>query len=113
MVNLDFDLCLRRGVDSSLAINLDSLIESNGDIRNVYKEEKTFTIGPNGGRPGIAVLDITMMFNTSEPTIKGISHCNDISKEEFAELIKDLKKELGHTHPKLSICRFWAQKIVQ
>ena len=106
-------MCLQRNVDLTLIPNLDVLIRSQRNITKVYKDQRSFVIGPHGNDIGKAILDVTIMFNESELTSKDVSNNSDISKKEFADLLKGVKKELEGTRPELCICRFWAQKTTQ
>ncbi|RGB40716.1 S-adenosyl-L-methionine-dependent methyltransferase [Rhizophagus diaphanus] len=108
---IHFDLCLQRGVDMSLIPNLDKIIESHQNISQVYRDERSFIIGPNGGKAGLIIQDIIITFNTSDLATDDISSKKGISKEEYKNMaLRDFKNELKITKPKLKVCRFWAQK---
>jgi hypothetical protein len=109
---LDTELSLQRGVDMSLVPNLDTIIESQQNISQVHREERTFIIGPNGGRAGLVMQEIIMEFNTSDLAAEDMSSKNGVSKEVHINMyLNELKNELKVTKPKLNICRFWAQKV--
>ncbi|GBB92128.1 hypothetical protein RclHR1_01970010 [Rhizophagus clarus] len=111
MYKTHFDLCLQRGVDMSLIPNLDTMIELHQNITQVHRDERTFIIGPNGGKAGLVIQDIITTFNTSDLAADDIPPKKGISKEEFMNIfLNDFKNELKVTKPKLNICRFWAQK---
>ncbi|RIA79557.1 S-adenosyl-L-methionine-dependent methyltransferase [Glomus cerebriforme] len=105
-----YDLCLKRGVDTNLIPKLDTIMKSHNDITEVNRDEKTFIIGPNGGRVGITILDIIISFITSEIATEDISSQEGINKEEHKNRFKNLKEESKTTNPKLKLCRFWTQK---
>ncbi|GBC00885.1 hypothetical protein RclHR1_00040036 [Rhizophagus clarus] len=103
-------ICLERGVDTSLTSSLDELISSHPNISQVNKDERSFIIGPNGGKIGTTILNILTNFNTSDIATEEITESQGITKEEYKKKFAKLNKELQNTKPKLSICRFWARK---
>ncbi|RIA87403.1 S-adenosyl-L-methionine-dependent methyltransferase [Glomus cerebriforme] len=110
MYQTHYDLCLKRGVDTSLIPHLDNMMLSQNYISQVNKDEKTFIIGPNGGKAGITILEIIMSFIMSDIATEDISSQQGIDKEEHKNRFKNLNEELKTTSPKLKLCRFWAQK---
>ena len=90
---------------------LDSFMESNQSITKAHREERSFIVGPNGGRIGMAILDIMMTFNTSELAIDDITSNRGISREDLLNaFVSELGEELKVTKPELTVCRFWTQK---
>ncbi|PKC07548.1 hypothetical protein RhiirA5_479690 [Rhizophagus irregularis] len=52
--------CLQRGVDMKIIPNLDKIIQSNQNTPIVYRDEKSYILGPNGGKVGRKSKDIVV-----------------------------------------------------
>jgi hypothetical protein len=90
--------------------NLESRFELQ-NIGNIYQNEKTLIIGPNGGKAGLIIQDLGISFYTSEMAIKGISGEIGISEEEYKNMVeKDLIEEFKRTSTMSTHIRLWAQK---
>src|SRR4051794_4651453 len=93
--------------------NLDMIIKSNRYTPKVYKEDRVFVMGPNGGKVGTINQDIFIRFHDNEAATENLSSVLGISKEEYKNMItKDLIEELKHTSPEYMLIRFWAQKEI-
>ncbi|GBC01747.1 hypothetical protein RclHR1_04310008 [Rhizophagus clarus] len=104
--------CIESGIDLTMLAKLDDIIKSNQNTPIVYKDEKSYVSGPNGGKIGIVFQDIYLGIYNNEVVMKHLSHRLGISEEEYKIMInKDLIEELKHTSPKYSLIRFWAKKI--
>ncbi|GBB92127.1 hypothetical protein RclHR1_01970009 [Rhizophagus clarus] len=104
--------CSERGVDMKVLPNLDKIIKSNQQTPIVYKEERFFISGPNGGKVGTAHEDIYVGYHDNDAAMENLSPILGISKEKYKIMItKDLVEELKHTSPEFSLLRFWAKKI--
>ncbi|PKC68522.1 S-adenosyl-L-methionine-dependent methyltransferase [Rhizophagus irregularis] len=101
----------KRNIDTDLIYNLDSKFELQPNIGKVHRIEKDVIMGPNGGKIGLVIQDISISYFTSEMTIKNLSEVIGISEEEFKNIIeKDLFEEFKQTSPRIFHVRFWAQK---
>ncbi|GBB92123.1 hypothetical protein RclHR1_01970005 [Rhizophagus clarus] len=104
--------CLEKGVDMKMPSKLENIIKSNQNTPIVYKDEKFYVSGPNGGKVGMVFQDIYIGFHSNKIVMENLSPILGISYEEYKTLItKDLIEELKHTSPEYSLIRFWAKKI--
>ncbi|CAB4474670.1 unnamed protein product [Rhizophagus irregularis] len=103
--------CLQRGVDMKIIPNLDKIIQSNQNTPIVYRDEKSYILGPNGGKVGMIKQDIFIGYHDNEVATENLSPFLGISKEEYKIMItKDLIEELKYTSPEFLLIRFWAKK---
>ncbi|GBC25969.2 uncharacterized protein OCT59_020282 [Rhizophagus irregularis] len=103
--------CLQRGVDMKIIPNLDKIIQSNQNTQIVYRDEKSYILGPNGGKVGMIKQDIFIGYHDNEVATENLSPFLGISKEEYKIMItKDLIEELKYTSPEFLLIRFWAKK---
>ncbi|CAG8652386.1 5528_t:CDS:2 [Funneliformis mosseae] len=104
------DSCSQRGVDLLLTCNLNNIIQANGNITKVQNDTRSFLIGPNGGKLGMVMQDIFLMYNTSVTSIEHLSSKQGISKVVVKNMLNDIVKELEETKPEINISRFWTRK---
>ncbi|CAI2169412.1 16098_t:CDS:2 [Funneliformis geosporum] len=104
------DSCSQRGVDLSLSCHLDKILESQVNITKVHKDTKSFLMGPNGGKLGMVMQDVFLIYHASKASIEHLSLKQGISNEEVKSMLNDIVKELEETKPELNISRFWTQK---
>ncbi|CAG8633793.1 11467_t:CDS:2 [Funneliformis caledonium] len=88
------DSCSQRGVDLLLTCNLDNIIQANGDITKVQNDTRSFLIGPNGGKLGMVMQDIFLMYNTSVTSIEHLSSKQGISKVVVKNMLNEIVNEL-------------------
>jgi hypothetical protein len=94
-----------------LIYNLDSKFELQPNIGKVHRIEKDLIMGPNGGKAGLVMQDISISFYASELAVKSLSKEIGISEEEYKNMAeKDLIEEYKQTSPVITHVRFWAQK---
>ncbi|GBB92125.1 hypothetical protein RclHR1_01970007 [Rhizophagus clarus] len=102
--------CLEREINMKIFSNIDNIIKSNQNTPIVYKDEKFYVLGPNGGKIGMVFQDIYIGFYSNEVMMESLSPILGISKEEYKIMIKDLIEEFKRTSPEYSLIRFWAKK---
>ncbi|GBC26018.1 uncharacterized protein OCT59_020322 [Rhizophagus irregularis] len=101
----------KQNVDFKLIYNLDSKFELQPNIGKVHRIEKDLIMGPNGGKAGLVMQDISISFYASELAVKSLSKEIGISEEEYKNMAeKDLIEEYKQTSPVITHVRFWAQK---
>ncbi|CAG8721675.1 8585_t:CDS:2, partial [Rhizophagus irregularis] len=102
---------LSKGIDVKIIQQLESMLESNLNLSNVRKDEKTFILGSNGDKIGEAYLDYIFKDSAnSEIIIRSISHYMGISNEKYLKVIDNLIEELDNSHMEFMIYRIYAQK---
>jgi hypothetical protein len=102
----------KRNLDPRLIYNLGSKLELQPNIRNVHIEEKSFIIGPNGGKIGLVAQDLTLSHFISEKSIKSLSEEMGISEEEYKIMVeKDLVEDFKQTRTECIYIRLYAQKL--
>ncbi|GBB92126.1 hypothetical protein RclHR1_01970008 [Rhizophagus clarus] len=103
--------CLKRRIDMERVPNIGNMIKSNQNTPIVYKDEKLYVSGPNGGKIGMVFQDIYIGFHSSDAVTDNLCPIIGISKEDYKiMIIKDLIEELKHTSPEHLLIRFWAKK---
>ncbi|CAB4474706.1 unnamed protein product [Rhizophagus irregularis] len=73
----------KQNVDFKLIYNLDSKFELQPNIGKVHRIEKDLIMGPNGGKSGLVMQDISISFYASELAVKSLSKEIGISEEEY------------------------------
>ncbi|CAB4414372.1 unnamed protein product [Rhizophagus irregularis] len=103
--------CLQRGVDLRIIPNIDKIIQSNQNTPIVYRDEKSYILGPNGGKVGMIKQDIYIGYHDNEVATENLSPLLGVTKEEYNVMItKHLIEELKNTNPEFSLVRYWAKK---
>ncbi|CAI2176681.1 11493_t:CDS:2 [Funneliformis geosporum] len=103
---------LKQGVDLNVIINdLETMLGSQQNITKVCRDERTYIVGPNGGKIGLACHENLVDFCSVEMTVQILSSEIGISKEDFKNMIGNgLSDELKKTKPSFTTFRIWTQK---
>ncbi|PKY35527.1 hypothetical protein RhiirB3_456445, partial [Rhizophagus irregularis] len=76
-----------------------------------YRDEKSYILGPNGGKVGMIKQDIYIGYHDNEVATENLSPLLGVTKEEYNVMItKHLIEELKNTNPEFSLVRYWAKK---